>query len=124
MRRGPHLLEGLKKSKPGLSAVAASGGRKISTERHVFLNVLGIAFMHQRRLTKAVFPFAVFALQQVALALTAAKNLTGAGDFEPFGNGFSSFGDACVFGHKGAKASWDTLGCKRKNTYSRGKKIR
>lgn len=89
------------------------------TERHVFLDVRGIALVNQRGFAKAVFPFAVLVLKQVALALATAENLAGAGDFEPLGNGFSGFGNACVFGHKGAKARWETPGCKRKNELMR-----
>jgi len=52
---------------------------------------------------KRAFALTVLILKQVALALPAAEHFTTARDFESLANSFPGFGDACVFGHRGAK---------------------
>ena len=59
--------------------------------------------MNESDFTEVALPFAVLILQDVALALFAAKHLARGSNFEPFGNGFSRFGYTGIFGHRGGE---------------------
>ena len=65
--------------------------------------------MNESDFTEVALPFAVLILQDVALALFAAKHLSSCSNFEPFGNGFSRFGYTGIFGHRGSECRGSRL---------------
>lgn len=81
-------------------------------ERHVRFHGWHIHFGHKGDFTEIALPFTILILQQVALAFFAAKQLACGSHFEPFGDGFTGFGDACVFGHRGGEDRGDLTSCK------------
>lgn len=58
-----------------------------------------IRFRNKCRLTEIALPFPVFALSEVTSTLFPANNLTGSGNFEPFGDTFTGLCFACSSGH-------------------------
>jgi hypothetical protein len=68
---------------------------------HIGLDGFGVPLMHKDGFAQRTLALAAFVLKQMAFALTAAEDLTGAGDLEPLCNGLSGFSEACVLGHKG-----------------------
>ena len=68
-------------------------------EREILRDAIGVGRVNDGRFAQMAAAFGIFALSQVAEAGAAVENLAGAGDFEPFGNGFSCF-DAFGSSHK------------------------
>jgi hypothetical protein len=68
-------------------------------ERQILQDAIGVGRVNDGGLAEMAAALWVFTLGQMAEASAAVKNLARAGDFEPFGNGFSCF-DAFGSSHK------------------------